>query len=436
MRILLVEPPFHSFMHYDRWFYPSSLTQLAAVAHAAGHNVFIYDADKYFYKDISTRERSVFILKQQLYYDNVDNYQHHIWQHFRKILEDIKPDVVGVSVFTCKLKSALNTLKLVRNFDPAIKTCVGGAHVTAIPETFISEEFVDGVFVGYADKTFPEWIANGCPKGIIHGIIKDIDIKNLPYPRKESLLFKEKYTLKDMGLMMMSRGCLGRCTFCSNSFMWSGKPIFRTLESIGAELKKLVEEWHIKDILIADSSFTDLPQESKKVAKFLKDFELTWSINSSWVTADKDLLAYFINCGLRKIFVGLESGSDKLLKYMKKRSNKNSIREKAKIINSLGLEWQLHAIVGFPEENLEDMQETLDFALEIKPTSVSLNSFSPLPGTIIYNGIPDITPELASTVNQLNPGRSFSKHMDIKTYKDMFVKMTEVFDNYNKNSKI
>jgi len=435
MRILLVEPPFHSFMHYDRWFYPSSLAQLAAVAHAAGHDVFIYDADKYFYKDISTRERNILILKQQLYYDNVGNYEHYIWQHFKKTLEDIKPDVIGVSVFTCKLDSAITTLRLARNLNPAVKTCVGGAHVTAVPETFVSEEFIDGVFAGYADKTFPEWIADGCPKGIIRGIVKNIDIKDLPYPRRESLLFKENYTLKDMGQTIISRGCVGRCTFCSNSFMWSGKPVFRALESIRAELKELTEEWHIRHVLITDSSFTDVPEESRKVAGILKDFGLTWEINSSWATLNKDLLEYFISCGLRKIYVGLESGSDKVLKYMRKGANRNSIRQKAKIINSLGLEWQLYAITGFPEENLEDMQETLDLALEIQPTSVSLNSFSPLPGTVIYNSIPDMTPELASRVNQLNPDRSFSRHMDINVYRNMFLKMIKVFDSYNNNSK-
>ncbi|MBF0523082.1 MAG: radical SAM protein [Candidatus Omnitrophica bacterium] len=433
MRILLVEPPFHSFMHYDRWYYPSSLTQLAAVLHAAGHEVSIYDADKYFYKDLSTRERSVFILKQQQYYDNVDNYEHYVWKHFLKTLAEINPDVVGVSVFTCKLKSAVNTLKLVRKFNPAIKTCVGGAHVTGVPETFLLDE-VDGIFTGYADKTFPEWIAQGCPQGIIRGVLKDIDIANLPYPRKQSLLFKEHYTLKDMGFIMTSRGCIGRCTFCSNSFMWSGKPIFRKTESIRAELRELIDEWQVKDVLIADSSFTDLPAEAIKVAAIFKELGLTWAANASWMTMKEDLLSEFIDCGCQKIFVGLESGSDKLLRYMKKGSNRALIREKAKMINALGLRWQLHAIVGFPEEDLEDMQQTLDFAMEIKPTSISLNSFSPLPGTFIYNNIPDMTPDFAASVSQLNPEYSFSKHMDIETFKNMFLKMTETFDGYNKNS--
>ena len=93
MRILLVDPPFHSFMHYDQWFYPCSLAQLAAVAHDSGHEAFIYDGDKYFYKDLETRKRSIFLKKQQLYYENVDNLEHEIWKHFRNTLSDLNPDL-------------------------------------------------------------------------------------------------------------------------------------------------------------------------------------------------------------------------------------------------------------------------------------------------------------------------------------------------------
>ena len=113
MRILLVETPFHSFMEYDRWYYPTSLAQIAAVTHATNHKVRIYDADRYFYKDPATIDRDVMIEKQQMYFDNVDNFDHPIWQHYLKTLQDFNPAVVGVSVFTSKLRTALNTLKLI-----------------------------------------------------------------------------------------------------------------------------------------------------------------------------------------------------------------------------------------------------------------------------------------------------------------------------------
>jgi radical SAM superfamily enzyme YgiQ (UPF0313 family) len=435
LRILLIDPPFHSFMQYDRWHYPTALAQLAAVAHAANHEVSIYDADRYFYKDLSTRDRSVFVEKQHLYYDNVDNFEYYIWQHFKQVLEDFNPEVVGVSIYTCKLKSAINTLKLVKQFNPAVKTCVGGAHVTAVPETLISNDYIDGIFIGYADLTFPEWMANGCPKGIIQSDTSRLDLKALPYARRQALLFQEYFTPKDLSHLMTSRGCLRRCAFCSNAFMWPGKPRFRTSASICAELKELVEEWKCKQIAVGDSTFSDIPAESRRISSVIKEFGVGWSANVTWSSANRDLLEFWVSCGCNKISVGLESGSDKISGYIKKGCNKKLVREKARILNSLGIKWHLFCITGFPIETIDDMKQTLELALEIGPGSISLNSFSPLPGTEIYKKIPKMTPEFASTVNQLHPNYCFSEHMDIGTYRDMFVKMIAVFDEYNDTVK-
>tara|TARA_B100000315_G_scaffold219034_1_gene220712 strand:+ start:1770 stop:3038 length:1269 start_codon:yes stop_codon:yes gene_type:complete len=421
-------------MHYDKWYFPSSLAQLAAVSHAANHDALVYDGDKYFYKDPATRQRDILIKKQHLYYDGVDNFEHEIWQHFKKVLHDFNPDIVGVSVFTCKLKSAINTLKLVREFNPAIKTCVGGAHVTALPETFVSKDYVDGVFCGFADLTFPEWLEDKCPKGIIRGDSSKIEIYKLPYVRRKSLMFPEYYNSRDIGVVTMNRGCSAKCTFCSNSFMWPGSSNFRTSESIIAELNELLQDWKIgKKVRVGDETFNEVPKEAMRTAKILKDFGLSWEASVRW-NIKKDLLEYFMDCGCTEIHIGLESGSDKALRYMRKGCNKRLIREKAKMVNSLGIKWHLFSIAGFPVETVEDIKETMELALEIKPTSISLNSFSPLPGTEDYKRIPGITPEFASTINQLNPNHCFSEHMDLQTFKDIFVKMSKVFNDYNNRS--
>ena len=434
MRILLVEPPFHAFMHYDRWYYPYALAQLAAEAFSAGHEVAIYDADKYFHKDLETKNRSVHIDNQHLYYDNAQNNEHEIWKHFDKTLRDFSPDVIGVSIYTCKLQSALNVIKLVKDFNPGIITCVGGAHVTALPESLLAKENIDSVFTGYSDLSFSQWLDEGCPAGKTEGALGEVAFKELPYPRRQALLFPEFYTPKDLGFIMTSRGCAGKCTFCSNTFLWEGKAIYRTSQSLVKELIELKDEWGVDDLFVGDASFTDIPAEAKRVAKILKDHRMRWKTEGRWPSLTQELLEYLIDCGCCQISVGLESGSEGLLKYMKKGCDKKLIREKAKMINSLGIDWHLFCMVGFPEETLESMQETLDMALELTPSSISLNSLSPLPGTGVYNDIPDITPEIASTVNQLNPNHSFSKHMDSNTFRNMFEKMIAIFDDYNKKN--
>jgi len=429
MRIMLIEPPFHSFMQYDRWYYPGALAQLASMVHAEGHEVVIYDPDKYFYKDPLNKQRSIFLQKQSLYYDNVDNFDHEVWIHFLKILANYNPDIVGISIYTCKLKSALNTAKLVRYFNQYIKICVGGAHATATPQILISYDDIDAVFTKYADISFPKWISDGCPKGIIEGsFCNNIDIQNIPYARRQSLLFPDNYTKKDLGLLMAGRGCSGCCTFCSNSFMCSGKPKLRSTESISAELTELSDLWNCSFILIGNDSISDNIDVSKKIASMIHERDMSWEGNARWTTVEKDLFEYYLLNGCSRISIGLESGSNKILKYIRKGVNKNLIRRKSSILNELGIHWRLFCVVGFPIETIDDMRETMDFVLELNPTSVSLNSLAPLPGTEVYSDIPGMTLEIASNVNQLYAKYCFSKHMDLDEFKEMFIKMTEVFD--------
>jgi len=436
MRILLVDPPFHAFMKYDRWHFPASLAQLAAVAHEDGHEVLIYDADKYFPKDLATRDRNYMIKQQSLYTDNVNNTDHYIWQHFEQFLSEYKPDVIGVSVYTSKLQSVLQTLEIVRRIDPTIKTCIGGAHVTAVPQTFADNLNVDAIFVGYADLSFPKWLKDGMPKGIINGDIAAAEgFETLPYNRRQALLKPELYNGRDLSHLMTSRGCVARCNFCSTTFMSPKKPKFRTSESIRTEVSEMISEWNVEKISVGDSSFSDIQTDTRRIASVLKEFGLPWSCNIRFGSLKQDLLEYYQECGCEDIFLGLESGSDKVLKHIRKGCTRKSIRKGAEILNSIGIDWQLGCVTGFPVETLDDMQQTLDLALEINPTSISLNCLSPLPGTDVYNGIEGITPEIASDVGQLNPNKCFSPHMTLTEFQDMFGHMNMVFEKHNKKSR-
>ena len=433
MRILFVEPAFHSFMNYDRWYYPTSLAQLAAICYMNNHETYIYDADRYFFKSTATKNRIELLNRQQQYFEGINDFDHEIWQHYLSVLKEYNPEVVGVSVFTCKFRSALNALKIAKEYNPQIHTCIGGAHVTALPDTFLSKKYIDGVFQGYSDATFPKWIEDGCPKGIIRSNANEINLKELPYPRRQALLSKEFYTPRDFGMVIASRGCVAQCKFCSNSFLWEGRPFYRETESVRNEIIELLDEWGVNSISLTDSSNSDFHVEAKRIANILKEFNVPWTTNVRWATVTKELLEHFIKCGCSGISVGLEAGSDKILKYMKKGCNKKQIREKAQMVNSLGLDWQLFTIVGFPDETAEEMIETRELVLEIKPTSVSVNSLSPLPGTDVWKDVPGITEEMASSVNQLLPNYCFSKYVSLEEYKDIFVTITKCFEAYNSN---
>lgn len=434
MRILLVEPPFYSFMEYDRWYYPHALGQLAAIAHAAGHDVRIYDGDKYFPKDPATRERAAFSRKHALYHDHVDDPDYFIWKHFREALAAFRPEAVGISVYTCKWKAVWKALAIVRAFDPAIRTCVGGAHVTGAPDDFIGHPDVDGVFLGYADATFPAWLADGCPRGAWTGDLRSIDLATVPHARREALLHPECFSPRDLGLLSTSRGCPGSCAFCS-VFMCDRRMKFRTADQVRAELAEITGKWGVRHTVVTDASCTDFPEYFRMVADLYAEFGVAWETEGRWATITRELLEHFRARGCDYFNVGLESGSDRILAYIRKGCTKRTIREKSRLLNEVGLRWKLCCMVGFPEETLDDMKETLDLALEIDPLNISLNSFCPLPGTELYAAVPGITPAIAASVSQVAPNRCFSRHVDLETYQATFLEMTRIFDEHNRRKQ-
>lgn len=421
-------------MHYYRWYYPSALAQLAAVAHAAGHDVAVYDAEICHEKDPATCDRVVLMENQRLYHDQVDDLDHPIWQHFKQVLARENPDVVGVSVLTCKLKSALNALAIARDADPHIRTCVGGAHVTALPETFTRNANVDAVFTGWADLSFPRWLSAGCPKGVFQAAPDAIDLTSIPYSRREALLFPERYQPKDWSMIHTSRGCPGRCVFCSNGIMSGHHILPRSEESVRAELAELVEKWQVDDVFPAEPTFTDRPDHYRAMARLFQEFALPWHADGRWATITPELLAHYVDCGCYYLGVGLESGSDRVLRRIRKGVNTKLVREKAAVLRDAGIRWQVSCIVGFPDETVDDMRRTRDLALEIQPTRIFVNALAPLPGTEVYSRIPGMTPELAAGVSQLNPSHCFSDHMDLEAFQRTFEDLLATFDAYNQKA--
>jgi len=102
---------------------------------------------------------------------------------------------------------------------------------------------------------------------------------------------------------------------------------------------------------------------------------------------DREMLLAIKDAGCIGLGVGVESGSDRLLKHMKKGVTTGIMREKAKLLKEVGMYWLAMIIVGLPTETEEEMDMTLKFILETQPNRVGMCVFTPYPGTTFYNEI-------------------------------------------------
>lgn len=436
-RVLLVNPPFHAFFEYERWWYALSCAQLAGCLLEKGIEAFVYDGDKYFKKDPATKQRQEMVRRQKWYQDGVNNAEHYIWKHFMKTLEDLKPDMVGVTIWTSFLQSSTRVLKICKDFNPNIKTFVGGYHVSALPDYFKDNPLVDAIFVGPSDHSLPDWISGGCKEKFIKTDPRCIDIKKIPAPNRGSLLYPEYFSPTDMGMLMTSRGCPYNCSFCSNKLLTGLKYQFRTVGQVRQELEHIIKKYNVQYLNVADANFLANRKNALQMAELYKSFGIPWGSEGLISAINEDLLTKLIDYGCINLCFGIESGNQGRLDKLNKRITLARIEEAAAILNKFKMKWKTFFIVGFPDDTLGEMEQTRQFALKIKPSYISLNSFTPLPGTDIYNSwVKDKlfkhTIEEVSGYNQLNPKANFIKGMGTETYRDKFFSILNDFDAYNK----
>ena len=188
--------------------------------------------------------------------------------------------------------------------------------------------------------------------------------------------------------MLTGRGCPYRCRFCSTAIFWN-KVRFHSAEHVCDEIKMLIERYHVDSILIWDDLFTTSKKRTREIAGILKKEGLTekaiFSVQARANLIDDDTCAVLKDMNVNSVGFGFESGSNKVLNYLKNGSvtveqNKNAILTCKKY----GLKVTGSLMFGNPGETIEDMKKTLeliDFMGQNGADLIWTFVTKPLPGT-------------------------------------------------------
>jgi len=341
-------------------------------------------------------------------------------QKFEEILIKEKYDVVGIQIFTFHLASINDYLRLIKRILPRAKIILGGPHPSCSPDTIFDYFFnVDYAFKGEAEIGLSKlldllsendigqsslaqvpgliWRNNG--KTIINEqiFVEDLDTLSMPswdlikpdtYPLAPHGAFFKNYPIAPI---IITRGCPYSCTYCAGHLV-SGKKIrSRSIKSVIEEISLLYHKYGIREIHIEDDNFTfnkDLVLEfCRKLKESRLDISWTCPNGIRLDTLTEDLFLVMKDAGLYSISVGVESGSEKILKDMKKNLTKEKIREKIALIKKCGLDVSGFFIIGYPTETREDIMKTINFALELPLKRAGFSLFKPFPGTEITNDL-------------------------------------------------
>jgi len=339
-----------------------------------------------------------------------------------KVIRKISPDVIGIQCYTVHLKFIKEVFKAVKKINKDIICVVGGPHPSAVPEETIKwfSNELDYGFLGEAEVGFSKLLdiissnSNSSALESVPGLfwmkksgikinepkfVENLDDLGFPawdmirpdtYPEAQHGAFFKRFPIAPI---MVTRGCPYPCTFCAGSKI-SGKKVRRhSIKYVLDQIEQLYRDFRIREFHIIDDNFSFDLSYAKDLLRGL----IGLGLDISWATPngvrldrlDHELLMLMKQSGLYLISVGIESGSDRVLKLMKKGTNVSQIKSAIKMIRSVGIEVAGFFILGYPGENRDEIEETIRLACSLDLIRANFFTYLPFPGTESFNELQD-----------------------------------------------
>ncbi|MFA5014851.1 MAG: radical SAM protein [Actinomycetota bacterium] len=400
-KIMLINPPWYILQGSSLSEIPIGLSYLASFLKEKGRQVEVFNADfgspKYVgYKSLYE--------SYSAYLACLNNLEDNIWQGIIKEVEEYKPDIVGLTLKTGAYKSACNIACLIKRYFPRVIIVAGGPHATILPQETAQEGCFDYVVKGEGEITFLELIERiekdeslEEVKGLTYfknGKIIDNparhfieELDNLPFLERDSHLHRKQYSPDTISLIITGRGCPYACTFCASEKIWKRKVRFRSPFNIVDEINIVYKKYGSRHFKFRDDTFTLNKQRALEICELLirQKLPITWQCETRADCLDEELVRKMKEAGCIGVSIGVESGSERILKYIEKGETKEKIAEGIKLLRKFGINVSTFMMIGFPTETEEEMEETMKFVKKLSPNHIILSILTPYPGTKIYD---------------------------------------------------
>ena len=312
------------------------------------------------------------------------------------------PDIVGIGLpFSFSLFPAVSIARSLKSQSRDTTIILGGIGASVKPTRLLESGDTDFVAVGEAELTFPDLIKllsdNGIgfakqnlPEGILTRLadgsiignprkpIDNLDI--LPSPSFDLLPgFPANYSAR----IITSRGCPYRCPYCASAGYWGGAYRPHSPARVVQEVRRLADTWGVSRISLADDTFNIDRERSRTIAELLIHAALgiEWGASFRPELLTLDDLNLFARSGLTGIFLGLESGSPRVLKSIRRSHDLEQTRLLIDHARQLGIAVHASFMIGLPDETREEIEMTLEYARSLSVSSLGFHIFHPLPGS-------------------------------------------------------
>ena len=303
--------------------------------------------------------------------------------HFiSRVKEEIKGrDIayVGISALTSQ---AQDVEFLCRHFNKMKKKIIlGGLHYTILPDEGL--EIGDYVFRGEGERSLLDFLENG-PTGRIYEAKPLLDLDEIPLPTED--MMNKFHLTRESFAIITSRGCPYNCSFCLDKKYRFGKIRYHSPSYVCDLIEMFNKSFRISNFFICDDIFTLNKKRVIEICLEIKKRSLKIKLNCFTHSGIDDLELYreMKDAGFERISLGVESGSDEVLKAMNKQQTVEQLKKTVEIIKKSGLKVNATFIVGNILETEESLKATLELAKKLDPSGGFVSYAQPFPGTKFY----------------------------------------------------
>ncbi len=322
------------------------------------------------------------------------------------------PKFVGITLFTVGVENASIIAGNIKKELPNIPILVGGPHMSSMGiETMNRFPMFDVAVLHEGEQVISKLLKlleENKPLDVIDGIIYKnennklirtapatirLQLDDLPLPAWDLLPnFPDAYPLAifdypkgPVTTFSASRGCPFKCAFCDTSTFGS-KIRYYSPAKVFEIMNYLKDTYGINHLQFVDDLFVANKKRILELCDLIieHDFKMTWSCTARVDSITLDILKKMKQAGCWEISYGIETGSDRMLKNMRKATKVEQSRKAINWTHEAGIRAKGLFMLGYPGEDEESMRETKEFVQSIPLTTMNMSKFTPYPGSPIY----------------------------------------------------
>ncbi|MCC7158606.1 MAG: radical SAM protein [Ignavibacteria bacterium] len=318
---------------------------------------------------------------------------------------------VGMTVLTgAPIKNALAASRTLKKLYPRLKIIWGGWHTSLFPTDTLMEESIDVTVQGQGENVFAslvEKISNGGSFSGLRGICYkeegkiirnppcDLkDMNELGFQKYEHIPVEGYFKLKGQRQFdfISSIGCFFRCSFCADPQVYNRKWSALSPERMGEEISFQWNKYKFAELAFQDETFFTYKDRAISIAdEFLKrNLKFKWTATmraDQGSRLSEDIFKHLVRSGLRWVLIGVESGSNEMLNWLKKDITVEQVMYCAEICKKFGIAAHFPVIIGFPGESDRSVKQSLAIANKLREMSPKFETpvfyYKPYPGSNI-----------------------------------------------------